>query len=74
MRDYLIRLAIKYSGDYFKIEKAIKNNEAVSKNVPLQQAITIIDNDLRKNIERLFYNIWINLSLLFCVILVWRQW
>ena len=36
--------------------------------------VTIINNDLRKNIERLFYNIWINLSLLCRVILVWRQW
>ena len=50
MRDYLIRLAIKYSGDYFKIEKAIKNNEAISKNVPLQQAITVIDNDYPKSL------------------------
>ena len=30
MRDYLIRLAIKYSGDYFKIEKAIKNTHPLS--------------------------------------------
>ena len=50
MRDYLIRLAIKYSGDYFKIEKAIKNNEAISKNIPLQQAITVIDNDYPKSL------------------------
>ncbi|MGN1399461.1 MAG: DNA-processing protein DprA [Erysipelotrichaceae bacterium] len=50
MRDYLIRLAIKYQGDYGQILRAIKRNEAVSKGIALQKAITIIDQDYPKSL------------------------
>lgn len=45
MRDYLIRLAIKHEGNYFKIRKALINKEEVDENIELQQAITIFDED-----------------------------
>ncbi len=50
MRNLLISLAIKYRGDYFKIEKAIKNNEQIKEKIPLQQAITILDKEYPKQL------------------------
>ncbi|HQB32552.1 MAG TPA: DNA-processing protein DprA [Erysipelotrichaceae bacterium] len=54
MRNLLISLAIKYQGDYFKIEKAIKNNEKAS-NIELQQALTILDKKYPKQLLDLEY-------------------
>ncbi|MGI6608307.1 MAG: DNA-processing protein DprA [Erysipelotrichaceae bacterium] len=55
MRNLLIALAIKYNGDYFKIEKAIKNNEKVSDNIEIQRAITILDKEYPKQLLDLEY-------------------
>lgn len=55
MRNLLISLAIKYQGDYFKIEKAIKNNEKVRENIVIQQAITILDKKYPKQLLDLQY-------------------
>lgn len=45
MRDYLIRLAIKYEGNYSKIRKALNANEIIEEDIETQQAITILDED-----------------------------
>lgn len=50
MRNLLISLAIKYQGDYFKIEKAIKNNEKINNKIPIQKAITILDKQYPKQL------------------------
>ena len=55
MRNLLISLAIKYQGDYFKIERAIKNNEISKNNIPIQNAITILDNEYPKQLLDLEY-------------------
>lgn len=43
-REYLIGLSLKYEGDYFKILKALKNNEYV-KEISIDNCITIFDDN-----------------------------
>ena len=54
MRELLIRLAIRYNGDYFKIKEALKKQED-PKGIPLQQAITITDEDYPAELLELKY-------------------
>lgn len=53
-REKLIGLAYKYSGEYFKIAKAIKEGEEV-KEVSVDNAITILDNNYPKDLLDLKY-------------------
>ena len=55
MRNLLIYLAIKYQGDYFKIKKAIKNNEKITDRIVLQKAITILDKEYPQQLLDLEY-------------------
>ncbi|MBE6125955.1 MAG: DNA-protecting protein DprA [Erysipelotrichaceae bacterium] len=54
MREKLIRLAIRYDGDYFKIREALKRQEDPEE-IPLQQAITITDEDYPRELLELKY-------------------
>ena len=45
MRDYLIRLAIKYGGSHSRIRKALNARETSEDDIPLQKAVTILDED-----------------------------
>lgn len=53
-REKIISLAIKYSGEYALITKAIKNNEEVDKCV-VENAITIFDEEYPKELRDLKY-------------------
>ena len=53
-RDYLIALAIKYQGSYWRIKKAVRENEEVEKGAS-QQAITIVDEDYPAELMQLRY-------------------
>lgn len=53
MRNLLIRLSIKYQGDYNKIAKAIKNKEEVDESIEIQQAVTILDENYPKELMEL---------------------
>jgi len=53
MRNNLIRLAIKYDGDYHRIKKAIDKYEYADESIPLQKAITILDQDYPKELLQL---------------------
>lgn len=55
MRNILIRLAIKYNGDYFRIQKAITAKEKVDRNIELQKAITILDEEYPEELLELRY-------------------
>ena len=54
MRERLIRLAIMYNGDYFRIKEALKRQQDPEQ-VPLQQAITITDEDYPAELLELKY-------------------
>ena len=54
MREKLIRLAIRYGGDYFQIREALKRQEDPEE-IPLQQAITITDEDYPGELLELKY-------------------
>ena len=54
MRNLLIRLAVKYQGDYFKVREAFKKQES-GDGYPLQQAITIFDQCYPKQLLQLQY-------------------
>ena len=54
MREKLIRLTIRYGGDYFQIREALKRQED-PKEIPLQQAITITDEDYPGELLELKY-------------------
>lgn len=54
MREKLIRLAIRYGGDYFQIREAVKRQEDPEE-IPLQQAITITDEDYPGELLELKY-------------------
>ena len=54
MRNLLIRLAVKYDGDYFKVRQGFQNHEDAS-GYPLQQAITIFDSCYPKALLALEY-------------------
>lgn len=53
-REQLIALAIKYHGEYFSIEKALKNNETITTDQKLD-AITILDNEYPEKLLDLNY-------------------
>ncbi len=53
-RERLIRYAIKYQGDYSKIKKAIHEKEEIER-LPLQQALTMLDEDYPKCLLDLKY-------------------
>lgn len=55
VRNHLIRLAIKYEGNYFQIKKAIEKKEKVDSNIVIQQAITIVDKQYPKELLDLKY-------------------
>jgi len=55
MRDFLIRLAIQHEGNWFKIRKALQKHEYPSKNLEIQTAITILDEDYPKQLLQLKY-------------------
>ncbi|MBQ4253356.1 MAG: DNA-processing protein DprA, partial [Erysipelotrichaceae bacterium] len=55
MRENLIRLAIKHEGDYFKIRKALEKKEDTDDGIPLQQALTILDEEYPKELLELKY-------------------
>lgn len=54
MRELLIRYAIKYKGSYPAIRKAVREHEYVS-DIPLQKAITILDEDYPAGLLQLKY-------------------
>ena len=54
MRELLIRLAIKYNGNYFKIRKALSRQE-IPENCDLQPALTIVDEDYPRSLLELKY-------------------
>lgn len=53
-REQLIALAIKYHGEYFSIEKALKNNETITTDQKLD-AITILDSEYPEKLLDLKY-------------------
>ncbi len=55
MRDYLIRLAIRHEGRFFKIRKALEEQEEISDEIPLQDAITVFDEDYPPELLELKY-------------------
>lgn len=55
MRERLIRLAIKYQGDYQKILNAIQTNEKEDESIELVDAITLLDDDYPKQLFDLTY-------------------
>lgn len=50
MRNYLIRLAIYYQGNLSMIKKALINQLEIDEHIPLQPAITILDQDYPKEL------------------------
>ena len=54
MRELLVRLAIKYHGSYHQIKKALKKQEDPGY-IPLQQALTIVDEDYPSVLLQLKY-------------------
>ncbi|MBQ1826436.1 MAG: DNA-processing protein DprA [Erysipelotrichaceae bacterium] len=55
VRENLIRLAIKHEGDYFRIRKALERKEETDGGIPLQQALTILDEEYPKKLLELKY-------------------
>jgi len=55
MRNKLIRIAIKYQGDYNKMLKAIQNSEEVDEDIPIIDAVTILDEEYPKQLLDLTY-------------------
>ncbi len=45
MRENMIRLAIKYNGDYLKMFNALRKEEIASESIPLQDAVTMEDRE-----------------------------
>lgn len=54
MRELLIRYAIKYKGSYSAVRKAVREHEYVD-DIPLQKAITIVDEDYPSQLLQLKY-------------------
>ncbi|MBR2746027.1 MAG: DNA-processing protein DprA [Erysipelotrichaceae bacterium] len=54
MRELLIRYAIKYKGSYAAVRKAVREHEYIS-DIPLQKAITILDEDYPAGLLQLKY-------------------
>ena len=54
MRELLIRYAIKYRGSYSAISKAVREQEYID-DIPLQNAITIMDRDYPERLLQLKY-------------------
>ncbi|MBR0137345.1 MAG: DNA-processing protein DprA [Erysipelotrichaceae bacterium] len=55
MRDNLIRLAIEFQGDYFKIRKALYEKKEADLSIPVQKALTILDENYPKQLTMLKY-------------------
>ncbi len=53
MREQLIRYAVYFEGDYSRIKKAVETDMVLEETIPLQQAVTIVDEQYPKQLLKL---------------------